>query len=187
MVIPGNVILILSHKSACQEPKQPEHRSSARRRRPPAGHRAASTSARWAFYLASWRPSPQPEDSAATTRACAALAHGMKNATSSCPYVVRRFHLGGPGFSEQGRGVPRWKVPLSLSRSYGEGVCMWPCVDPQGAGTGGEQTRDRGSPENSRWRSESRGAHCGSPQAARGRGECPTVCTVFRKPQLSTK
>lgn len=25
VVIPGNVILILSHKSACQEPKQPEH------------------------------------------------------------------------------------------------------------------------------------------------------------------
>lgn len=94
----------------------------------------------------------------------------------------------GPGvLSEQGRGVPRWKVPLSLSRSYGEGVCMWPCIDPQGAGTGGEQTRDRGSPENSRWRNESRGAHCASPQAARGRGECPTVCTVFRKPQLSTK
>lgn len=25
VVIPGNVILILNHKSACQEPKQPQH------------------------------------------------------------------------------------------------------------------------------------------------------------------
>lgn len=29
VVIPGNVILILSHKSACQEPKQPEHLGAA--------------------------------------------------------------------------------------------------------------------------------------------------------------
>lgn len=29
VVIPGNVILILSHKSACQEPKQPEHSGAA--------------------------------------------------------------------------------------------------------------------------------------------------------------
>lgn len=48
VVIPGNVILILSHKSACQEPKQPEHSGAAV---PPTSHAPASSDTRRRHHL----------------------------------------------------------------------------------------------------------------------------------------
>lgn len=55
--------------------------------------------------------------------------------------------LGARVLSEQGRDVPRCKVPLSLRRGYGGGVCTWPCIHPQRAGTRREQTHDRATPK----------------------------------------
>lgn len=37
----------------------------------------------------------------------------MKNATNSCPCVLRHFHLGAWVLSEWGWGVSCWKVPQS--------------------------------------------------------------------------
>lgn len=45
VVIPGNVILILSHKSACQEPKQPEHSEQCRACSQPTPHTLPSAHA----------------------------------------------------------------------------------------------------------------------------------------------
>lgn len=104
MVIPGNVILILSHKSACQEPKQPEQsgatvpaRSSPHRVRPLPRTRSDDTASRpatlpAAFHFVVVRLLGVLEVKlfkseglrADHTNASAVLDHDMKRAQAAC-------------------------------------------------------------------------------------------------------